>query len=180
MSVKRKVLEGKTDKELTQYLQDDNTFVPQACQFAYEILQSRGRIFTPEEIERIKVMISKKYEKDKIIVHENHKKAAYLIYISASLGIINLMLSPELHFSLLSIFTVLIIIAIIFEVGYFISKGSNGAKYIVLIIMIFGLIYIPLIMSNMISNPIVGFINIMQTVLQICAITLLFQIPKAK
>lgn len=41
--MKRKVLEG---KELTYYLIDDSSFVPQTSQFVYEILKSRGNFFS--------------------------------------------------------------------------------------------------------------------------------------
>ncbi|UZJ64767.1 hypothetical protein OKW96_20945 [Sphingobacterium sp. KU25419] len=95
--MKRKVLEAKTDKELEIYLQEDTRFVPQAIQFAYEIFKSRGRIFTPEEIEQ---------------------KAANLIYTSAALSIVNIIISPYVNFSFLSIFFALIIVGMIFGIGY--------------------------------------------------------------
>lgn len=180
MSVKRKVLEAKTDQELEYYLQQGNKFVPQASQFTYEILKSRGRIFTPEDTERITLMIEKKSEEDKIIIHENHKKAANLIYISATLGIVNMILFPDLPFSFFSIFVAIIILGFMFGIGYMISKGSNGAKYILLVCMIFGIIYIPFILLTITRTPVVGIINIVQTVLQVWAIVLLYQIPKYK
>lgn len=178
MSVKRKILEAKTDKELEIYLQEDTRFVPQAIQFAYEILKSRGRIFTPEEIEQITFLIEEKSRNDKITIHPNHKKAANLIYASAALSIVNIIISPYVNFSFLNIFFSLIIVGMIFGIGYIVSKGSNGVKYIILAMMIIGLMYIPLMMSNIIQNPVVGTINIMQTALQIWALILLFQIPK--
>lgn len=178
MSVKRKILEAKTDKELEIYLQEDTRFVPQAIQFAYEILKSRGRIFTPEEIEQITFLIEEKSRNDKITIHPNHKKAANLIYASAALSIVNIIISPYVNFSFLNIFFSLIIVGMIFGIGYIVSKGSNGVKYIIFAMMIIGLMYIPLMMSNIIQNPVVGTINIMQTALQIWALILLFQIPK--
>lgn len=178
MSVKRKILEAKTDKELEIYLQEDTRFVPPAIQFAYEILKSRGRIFTPEEIEQITFLIEEKSRNDKITIHPNHKKAANLIYASAALSIVNIIISPYVNFSFLNIFFSLIIVGMIFGIGYIVSKGSNGVKYIILAMMIIGLMYIPLMMSNIIQNPVVGTINIMQTALQIWALILLFQIPK--
>ncbi|MEN5055070.1 hypothetical protein [Sphingobacterium kitahiroshimense] len=180
MSVKRKVLEAKTDQELEYYLQENNKFVPQASQFAYEILKLRGRIFTPEDTERITLMIEKKSEEDKIIIHQNHKKAAILIYISATLGIVNMILFPDLPFSFFSIFVAIIVLGFMFGIAYMISKGSNGAKYILLVCMIFGIIYIPFILLTITRTPIVGIISLLQTALQVWAIVLLYQIPKNK
>jgi len=67
-----------------------------------------------------------------------------------------------------------------FGIGYMISKGSNGAKYILLVCLIFGIIYIPFILLTITRTPVVGIINIVQTLLQVWAIVLLYQIPKYK
>lgn len=180
MSVKRKVLEAKTDKELEYYLQEENKFVPQANQFAYEILKSRGRIFTPEETERITLMIAEKSKKEEIIIHKNHKKAANLIYISVAIGIINLFFLPEYLYSFLAAFIGIIVMVIICGIGYMISKGSNGAKYIYLCLLILGLFNLPTTISILSLNPIIASVNIIQMILQIWAMVLLFQIPKSK
>lgn len=48
MDTKKNVLEKMSSQELEKYINPNSKFVPQAVQYAYEILQSRGRKFTDE------------------------------------------------------------------------------------------------------------------------------------
>ena len=43
--VKRKVLEKLSDIELEKYIKPESRFVPEAIEFAFDILKQRGRIF---------------------------------------------------------------------------------------------------------------------------------------
>lgn len=55
--VNRNVLKKLSDNELEKYLKEDNRFVPQAVQLAYNILEERGRIFSESEKENIRKLI---------------------------------------------------------------------------------------------------------------------------
>lgn len=178
MNVKKSVLESKSDKELEEYIREENRFVPEANILAFEILKSRGREFSEIETQRISSMISEKSKVKEIIIHPNHKKAANLIYTSAALGVINAFLSPEIFNNNFAIVVAVFTLGIITGIGYLVSKGNDWIKYVLLVLMIFGVIGIPFIILNILNNPIVGVVNISQTILQIYAIVLLFRIPK--
>lgn len=64
--VKKSVLEKFSDDKLEKYIHNDNQFVSEAVQFAYEILIQRGRNFTESEIADINALIESKKEKEKI------------------------------------------------------------------------------------------------------------------
>lgn len=179
MSVSRKILEGKSNQELERYIASDSKFVPEANLLAYEILKARGREFTPEETERIISLKNEQTQKNaEVIIHPNYKKSADLIYISAALGIGNLIWTYDTLNSGIKIFIAVISVAFVFGIGYLISKGTEWIKYLLLILFIMGLIGLPYIIINLKNEPIVGVINIVQTVLQIWTLVLLFVIPK--
>ena len=178
MSVNRKLLEKKSNQELEKYIVVGNRFVPDANLYAYEILKSRGREFTDEENERIKLLTCNNDEKDKNIIHANHKKSADIIYLSGVLGIVNLILSYETLYNGMKIFIALVSLAFVFGIGYLISKGTEWIKYLLLVILILGLLGFPFLIANLKNEPFVGIINIVQTILQIWALVLLFKIPK--
>ena len=78
MSVKKSALEAKSDKELELYLKENSKFVPQAKIYAFEILQTRGRIFSDEEREEIAKLIIDMQVQEPIIIHHNYKKPSLL------------------------------------------------------------------------------------------------------
>lgn len=178
MSVKKSVLETKTDKELEEYIKEGNRFIPEANILAFEILKERGREFSDLETQRILSLISEKNNVRETIIHPNHKKAANVIYLSAGLGIINAILSPETFNNSFAIIVAIFTLGLISGIGYLISIGTDWIKYVLLGLMILGLIGVPFIIMNIVNNPIVGIINIIQTALQIYALVLLFKIPK--
>lgn len=178
MTVKKSVLETKPDRELEEYIKEGNRFVPEANILAFEILKSRGREFNELEVQRILSLISEKNKVKEVIIHPNHKKSANVIYLSAGLGIINVILSPVILNNSYQIIGAIFTLGIIIGIGYLVSQGNDWIKYVLLVLMILGLIGIPFIIINILNNPIVGIINIIQTALQIYAIILLFKIPK--
>lgn len=179
MSVNRRLLEQKSNQELEKYVKTGNRFVPEASLYAYEILKSRGREFTDEEDQLIKSLINRSNKKEITITHPNHKKSADLIYLSGALGIGNLIWTYQILDSGMKIFIALISLAFVFGIGYLVSKGTEWIKYVLLVILILGLLGFPFIIANIQNKPIFGIINIVQTVLQICALVLLFKIPKS-
>jgi len=58
--VNKKIIEKLSDRELENYINPDSRYVSTAISYAYEILQTRGRIFDDSEKLRIEQMISDK------------------------------------------------------------------------------------------------------------------------
>jgi hypothetical protein len=68
--VKRNVLSKLSNKELENYLNTENRFVPEAVQMASEILEERGRIFNESEKINIQNNIQQKIETEAAKKHE--------------------------------------------------------------------------------------------------------------
>ena len=68
--VKRNVLSKLSNKELENYLNPENRFVPEAVQMAFEILEERGRIFNESEKTNIQNIIQQKIETEAAKKHE--------------------------------------------------------------------------------------------------------------
>ena len=177
MSVNKRLLEEKTNQELEEYIKPESKFVQEANQYAFEILKSRGRIFSDEETERFSKKANIENGKD-VIIHPNYKKAAELLYISASLGIGNLIWTYDTLDNGFKIFIAISVLAFGFALAYFTSKGLEWFKYLLLVLLGLGLLGIPFIISEIKNDPVVGVINIVQTILQVWAVILLFKIPK--
>lgn len=179
MSVKKSALEKLSDKELEKYIVEGNKFVPEANIYAYEILKLRGREFNEIETQRIQSLFEENSKKNEIEIHQNHKKAAALIYSSAGIGVLNIFLDSDSLNSNLGIVVGVITLSIIIAIGYLVNKGNDWIKYVVLGLLILGIFSLPIIFMNLILNPVVGVINITQTFFQIYALVLLFKIPKS-
>lgn len=179
MSVKKSLLEAMSTEELNDYIKVGNRFVPEANIYAYEILKARGLEIPEAETLRIMSLISDRNKSEELIIHPNHKKAGNLIYLTAALGLINVLLSPETFQNTLGIIVGVFTLGIIFGIGYLAGKGNDRIKYVLLVFMILGLLSIPFIILNIVNNPLVGKINIIQTALQIYALVLLFKIPRS-
>lgn len=179
METKKNVLEKMSDRELEQYIKPDSKFVPQAIQYAYEILQSRGRIFTVEEQNRINSSVSKTEENESII-HSNYTRASNLIYLTGAIGIVSFIWTSDQLNSGLAIFISVTIITFVFGIGYMIGKGNEMAKYLFIILFALGIFGIPSIINHLNTNPVLGIMNISQLIIQIWIIVLLLKIPKNK
>ncbi|QIY89175.1 hypothetical protein [Chryseobacterium gallinarum] len=180
MDTRKNVLEKMSDHELEQYIKPDSKFVPQAIQYAYEILQSRGRSFTHDEQEHINTILSITEGNKTITIHPNYTKASNLIYLSGAAGIASLIWTSEQLNSGLAIVISIAITAFVFGIGYIIGKGNEVARYLFIIFFIFGLIGIPTLVNHLSTNPVLGIINIIQLILQTWAVILLLKIPKNK
>lgn len=179
MDTKKNVLEKMSDRELEQYIQPNSKFVPQAIQYAYEILQSRGRIFTHEEQDHISSLISTT-GKSETIIHPNHTKASNLIYLSGAMGIAGLIWTSEQLNSGLAIFISVAVITFVFGTGYMIGKGNEVAKYLFLFLFAIGILGMPTIITHLSTDPILAIVNILQLILQTWAAILLLKIPRTK
>lgn len=60
--VNKSVLRKLSDSELEKYLKEDNRFVPEAVQIAFEILKERGRTFTEQEEAAVQQLVQSKKE----------------------------------------------------------------------------------------------------------------------
>lgn len=180
MSINKSVLEKKSNQELAQYLLPESKFVNEAKIQAFKILKSRAYEFTPEEIERNQELLTLKTERKNTVIHPNYKKSAELIYLSGALGIGNLIWKYETLDSGMKICIALFSLAIIFGIGYLVSKGTEWIKFVLLILLSLGLFSIIFIIANLVNDPIVGIINIIQMILQIWALVLLFKTPKTE
>lgn len=179
MSVDKKILECKTDRDLELYLQPNNHYVSRSVQLAYDILKSRGRNFSLDEEQFINELISDKQKNEEIFIHPNHIKAGYLIYLSGAIGLgIFIWQFDQLSNPIFNIFP-FIIICIIFAMGYLIKRGTDWLKYLLLIFVILGTLGMPIVLMNIMSDPILSVANIIQGILQIWAVILMFMIPSA-
>ncbi len=176
-NVNKSVLEKKTDKELEEYLKPETRYVPEAIEYAYNILKDRGREFSDEEEVRLHDIFEKDKFKLEMPLHPNYDKAAYLMYISGAAGIITMTLTPNILQDHPAIFTGLAAVAFIFVLGFVISKGFNRMKYGLLILLLLSLMGMPLIVIALFRNPLLGLISLVQTGLQFAAMIYLFAIP---
>lgn len=70
-SVNRSILEKRTNQELEKYLLKENRYVADAVQFAFEILESRGRVFSEADRQEVEELILKKREQEvSVLVRE--------------------------------------------------------------------------------------------------------------
>ncbi len=111
-------------------------------------------------------------------VHGNFIKSSNFIFITFGLGLVNLFMTRDelvtgTH-KAIAITTMLFILGL----GYLVRQGFDWVKYLLLVLTILGLISIPVTLMNLGQRPIVGLINVAQTVLQVWAMIILFKIPK--
>lgn len=177
MAVKKSVLEQKTNNELEQYIKPETRFVPQATKFAFEILKTRGRIFSQEEIDSINKLITKTEEKKVRPIHENHIKASNFIFISLALGMVNFVLALK-YYRNESIFSVLIAFLFVGLLAYLIRQGRD-LKILLLVLFVLGFLRsIQTLISDFTYYPLNGLLSLGQQILQLMAIIFLFMIPK--
>lgn len=112
-------------------------------------------------------------------VHENFIKSSNLIFISAALGLINSFLTKGDIVSTRLISSAILTLLFVGGLGYIVRQGYAWIKYLLLVLMIFGLIgIVGLIIANLEKQPLITTVNIIQTILQTWATVLLFVIPK--
>ncbi|MET4080865.1 putative membrane protein YiaA [Pedobacter sp. UYP30] len=180
MTVEKTVLQKKTDRELEQYILPDSAYVPQAIEYAFEILKSRGRVFSVDELERLYALIEKGNLKEKIVVHQNYILASNLMFASVALWLIGLFVRSETLNSSRTVFISVLTLSFSVGIGFAIRAGVESIKYFLLVSLIFGLIVLPTVVQNLLNAPIELIIYVIQTIIQIAALVLLFKIPKAR
>ena len=113
------------------------------------------------------------------LIHSNFIKSSNLIFGTVGLGLINFFFSSDILNSGKNVAIATITLLFIIGIGFLVRRGKHWVKYLLLILTILGLIGIPFIINNILEKPIVGIINIAQTIMQLWAMILLFQVPKA-
>ncbi|PQA90001.1 hypothetical protein B0A69_21510 [Chryseobacterium shigense] len=178
MSTNKNTLAKMSTQELEQYVKPESRFVPEAIQYAYEILQSRGKMFSPEEEARINSMVSKMQKEKEVIIHPHHTKAANIMYLSGVLSIATMIWTYEDFKTTLSLLIGVAILAFIFGMGYLAGKGTEWVKLVLLITFLLGLLGLPSIYLSLFTNPVVGILSSIQTILQVWVLVLLFKVKK--
>ncbi len=176
MAVKKSLLEQMSDRELENYIKPETTFVPEATKMAFEILKTRGREFSVEEIESINLLINKKEEKKVIPIHPNSIKSSNLIYLSALFSFIILLLPPN---DLLdNLFSNTIGVLFVVLLGTLVRRGYNWVKYLMLVACLLSIVFIQSFILIAKYYPLIGVINSIVFLLQTSSVVLLFMKPK--
>ncbi|WJS94320.1 hypothetical protein NYQ10_19740 [Flavobacterium johnsoniae] len=178
MAVKRSVLEQMSNSELEKYIKPETSFVPEATKIAFEILKTRGRDFSAEELATINILIHKKEEKKIRPIHKNHIKSSNFIFISLAIGIINFFLFMIFTQNEGGIVSALVTFIFVGMLGYLVRKGYD-LKVFLLVLFLIGLLgSIRTLVSNFIYFPLNGILSLCQLIIQLLSIILLFRIPK--
>jgi len=176
MKVNKNLLIQKTNKELEDYLKPNKGYVIDAIEYAVEILKERGYEFTDEQNAYLAVAFLPEEKKE---VHKDYITASNLILASAGIGIISFLYgattTPDF-----SVFGGIVSLLVISGVGVFARTGSDWLKYLLLAFALIWICFLPIIIPFYQSQPIVGLVSFVQTILQIVAIIFLFKAPKEK
>lgn len=178
MAVKKSVLEQMSNYELEKYIKPETTFVPEATKIAFEILKTRGRDFSSEEIDAINVLINKKEEKKIRPIHENHIKSSNLIFISLFIGVLNFLLYMIFTQNKGGILSALVSFIFIGILGNLIRKGYDLKVFLLVLFVIGVLGSFRTLFFNLINYPLNGILSLSQLILELLSIILLFRIPK--
>lgn len=105
----------------------------------------------------------------------NYIKSSNLFFISAGLGLISFLLSPDILMLKSATITSVIAIFIILVLGLLIRFGISWIKYLLIVIIIFGINAFPsFIKEEFNAHPLNALIIILQAIAQIYATVLLF------
>lgn len=111
----------------------------------------------------------------------NYIKSSNLFLISAGLGLINFLLSPDILLSKSAIIISVIAISIILVLGLLIRFEISWVKYLLIVVIIFGVNAFPsFIKEEFYSRPLNALITILQSIALIYATALMFFKKKLK
>jgi hypothetical protein len=113
-------------------------------------------------------------------LHSNFIQSSNLIFATVGLGVINFFFSSDTLSSGTNIAVAIITLLIILGIGILVRQGFNWVKYLLLVLTILGLFGVPIILTDLTQNPIVGIVSIVETVIEIWATVILFLIPKTE
>ena len=146
MDVNKTVLEKMSSKELETYIKPESRFVPEAIEYAFEILKARGYEFSEADLERWNALKQKKVQSLQE-AGSDYKKTinSCLWYVSLVLGFI-IVFGP-----FFGIFLKIFVFLILSGIGYLIRKGYNWVKYVLLAVTIFEALLMFLIFKLMLT-----------------------------
>lgn len=75
MTVNKRILEQKTNQELEDYIKPESKFIDLAKIYAFEILQTRGRLLNDEETKTYNELIANEKNNEIVEIHPNYKKS---------------------------------------------------------------------------------------------------------
>lgn len=104
---------------------------------------------------------------------KHSKISAYLLIFSAFLGVLNVILSPDLN-DIKEYLISLIVFCVISIFAVLVYKKINWIKYVLLVLVVLGIFNIPYIINDLKHYPINGIINIVQSLAQLWAVIILF------
>lgn len=142
--------------------------------YAYEILVERGHVFTEEQVAAIQGVIHQKEKEETIFIHDNHRKASYMLFLSAGLSFIFSLLMEEPRMIIL--FSVVWMVFLAFLV----NRGADWVKYILLVGLIMSVLSSVFVFWISLTYPILVVSYLLQIITQIIALVLLFNIPKSQ
>lgn len=178
MYVDRKILEQKNDKELELYISPNDRYVSKSIEYAFNILKNRGRHFSLQEENQILHLIDDKKKSEEIHIHANHIQAGNLVYLSGAIGIgIFIWKFDQMPNPLYNIIPFLAIV-VIFIMGYLMKRGVDWMRFILLAFVIVGTLAMPIVVMNILNDPILTIANAVQGILQIWALVLMYKIPE--
>lgn len=178
MYVDRKILEQKNDKELELYISPNDRYVAKSIEYAFNILKNRGRSFSLQEEEQILHFIDERKKSEEIHIHQNHIKAGNLVYLSGAIGIgIFIWKFDQLPNPMYNIIPFLALVVILI-MGYLMKRGVDWLRFILLGFVIIGTLGMPIVLMNILNDPILAFANAVQGILQIWALVLMYKIPE--
>jgi hypothetical protein len=105
----------------------------------------------------------------------NYIKSSNLVFLSAVVGAINLLLLPGILSSNTAMIVGFLTLCFLIFLGIMIRLGISWIKYLLLIMIVLGLISLPVIIRNFLDRPLNGTLNIVQSLIQIYAVIVLFQ-----
>lgn len=178
MSVSKKLLELKSNRELLSYIEEDNKYVPEANKIAYDVLINRGHTFDEIETNRIQRQILSKEASEQPFIHPHHVAAGNIIFFSAILGFANLILNFDIVTFNSNMWLDVMGLLLFMLMGYYAQRGSETIKYFFLLLFILASMgVIDLILKGQ-MNLLFNTICLVQCILQIWAVILLFRVPK--
>ncbi|RDI13236.1 hypothetical protein DEU42_103146 [Flavobacterium sp. AG291] len=102
-------------------------------------------------------------------------KSSNLIFLSALLGFVNLLLSPDIRSNDSLLLISVISLAIVIVIGVLVRIGVQWIKYFMLVSIILALFNLPFIKQDFQLSPINGTISLIVSAFQVWALILLFK-----
>ena len=111
-------------------------------------------------------------------IHPNYIKASNITLVSILIGLVNLFLIRDKLINTQAIGSVIFTFIVLLLLAFLIRHGYAWMKYVLLIFTLLGAFAIPIYISDLLNNTLLGILETTQTILQIWVVVILFKIPK--